>query len=49
MLRALVLLGKKSREREYYFVMKFLFLESPVSELDGYRLEVLVAVDKLER
>lgn len=48
MLRALVLLGKISmNDRVDEFLLSF--VETPISETDAYRMEVLVAVDKLER
>ncbi len=50
MLRALVLLGKIIwRKKNRFILIDILFIETPLSETDSYRTEVLVALDKLER
>ncbi len=50
MLRALVLLGKIIWRKNKRFILRdILFIETPLSETDSYRTEVLVALDKLER
>lgn len=48
-LRALVLLGKISLIQFQPMICFVLLIETPISETDSYRMEVLVALDKLER
>jgi len=50
MLRALVLLGKIIQTKTIDFsLMNILLIETPLAETDSYRMEVLVAIEKLER